>query len=114
MYYCSDAEADREAYSAAAKPLAKAYREYLQFVTVNSGEYPEMPRTLGIASSIGLAVENPHTGQTFPYRNSRSNSSALTAAEVGEFIAEISQGKVEAWNGVFEPDQDAAAGHDEL
>ncbi|KND94342.1 Protein disulfide-isomerase [Tolypocladium ophioglossoides CBS 100239] len=116
VHYFSDAEADREAYGKAMKPLARAYREYLQFVTVDSSEYPEMPRTLGVAAGRGLAVENPHTGQAFPYRRSRGDSSALTAAEVGEFIASISRGNVEPWNGGSSSGtvQDVAAAHDEL
>ncbi|KAL3960325.1 hypothetical protein ACCO45_005442 [Purpureocillium lilacinum] len=129
VYYLSDDASEREAYVAAMRPVAKRLREYLQFVTVDSGEFPDMSHALGVASEGGLVVENLHTGQVYPFRGRERESSAeakerhrIPAAEaVEDFIMAIAQGHIEPWNGRYGDGDsmrrdggDDASRHDEL
>ncbi|GJN85040.1 hypothetical protein PLIIFM63780_008604 [Purpureocillium lilacinum] len=129
VYYLSDDASEREAYVAAMRPVTKRLREYLQFVTVDSGEFPDMSHALGVASEGGLVVENLHTGQVYPFRGRERESSAeakerhrIPAAEaVEDFIMAIAQGHIEPWNGRYGDGDsmrrdggDDASRHDEL
>lgn len=58
------------------RPLAKRHGAYLQLVTVDLTEYPDMTRALGVASATGL-VENAHTGQAYPYRGGEPTPEAV-------------------------------------
>lgn len=53
-----------------------------------------MPASLGVAAKRGLVVQNPHTGEVFPFRHK-----LVDAESVSNFIMSISEGKVEAWDG---------------
>ncbi|KAH0490532.1 hypothetical protein TgHK011_001997 [Trichoderma gracile] len=106
VYYFSNNEADREAYIKALKPIAQRYAEFLQFVTVDSREYPDMPRNLGVRSAGGLAVQNVHNGQIFPFRGD-----AASPGQVDQFIVAISEGRAQPWDGRSEEGLEA---HDEL
>ncbi|KAL6864127.1 hypothetical protein J3F83DRAFT_761981 [Trichoderma novae-zelandiae] len=106
VYYFSNKEADREAYTRALKPVAQRYAEFLQFVTVDSLEYPDMPRNLGVGSTGGLAVQNVHNGQIFSFRGD-----AASSGQVDRFIVAISEGRAQPWDGTFDEGQEA---HDEL
>ncbi|PHH72341.1 hypothetical protein CDD82_6026 [Ophiocordyceps australis] len=97
VYYLSDDETWREAQARIMNPLAKQYGDYLQFVTVDSAEYPELPRNLGLAARQGLVVENRHTGDKFPYPSAAA--SALDVNAVAQFIDAIAQGSVMPWKG---------------
>lgn len=79
------------------KPLAKTYQEYLKFVTVDTTEYPDMSRAMGLQLDKGLVVENTHNGQMFPYRGSSGDS--VAEEDVAAFITAISQGSVQPWTG---------------
>lgn len=118
VYYFSDDAQDRDAYTRDIKPVARAYKEYLQLVTVDSSEYPDMARGMGISSKHGLAVRNPHNGQVFPLPDSGYGSNGRISADaVSRFIVSISEGKVQPWDGRFATDEGSAAskaGHDEL
>ncbi|EGR48750.1 ER-resident thioredoxin, partial [Trichoderma reesei QM6a] len=107
VYYFSNNEADREAYVKALKPIAQRYAEFLQFVTVDSGEYPDMLRNLGVRSAGGLAVQNVHNGHIFPFRG----DAAASPGQVDQFIVAISEGRAQPWDGRFDEGQEA---HDEL
>ncbi|TFA99458.1 hypothetical protein CCMA1212_008816 [Trichoderma ghanense] len=106
VYYFTNNEADREAYTKALKPVARRYAEFLQFVTVDSREYPDMPRNLGVRSTGGLAVQNVHNGQIFPFKGD-----AVSSGQVDQFIVAISEGRAQPWDGGFDEGQEA---HDEL
>ncbi|KAL7819284.1 ER-resident thioredoxin [Trichoderma aethiopicum] len=106
VYYFSNNEADREAYVKALKPVAQRYAEFLQFVTVDSREYPDMPRNLGVRSAGGLAVQNVHNGQIFPFRGN-----GALPAQIDQFIVAISEGRAQPWDGRFDEEKEA---HDEL
>lgn len=106
VYYLSDSEEGRETYTKALKQVAGRYAEFLQFVTVDSNEYPDMARNLGVRSSGGLAVQNIHNGQVFPFRGDASSPDAID-----QFIVAISEGRAQPWDGTFDEDLEA---HDEL
>jgi protein disulfide-isomerase A1 len=103
VYYLSNSEKGRETYTKALKQVASRYAEFLQFVTVDSNEYPDMARNLGVRSSGGLAVQNIHNGQVFPFRGDASSPDA-----VDQFIVAISEGRAQPWDGTFDE------AHDEL
>ena len=114
MYYFSPSSKDREAWAAATRPLARTYAQYLAFVTVDSAAYPEMVSGLGVPGGMagaGVSVSNPRMGQVFPMAG--SGTEALES-----FITEISQGRVEPWDGVMrqeeEPKQSSDEPRDEL
>ncbi|KAL2071719.1 hypothetical protein VTL71DRAFT_12954, partial [Oculimacula yallundae] len=105
-YFTSNAE-DRSAYVASIKPLAKTYKEYLNFVTVDSVELGHMLPTLGLSpdAETALAVYNPMYGQAFPF-----NDGEITAKAVESFVLGIAQGKVQPLGSQARPSE----GHTEL
>jgi len=128
VHYFTSSEEDREVYVAGIRTLASRYREYLNFVTVDTNEYPDMVATVGHrrgASGV-LAVQNPHSWQAFPL----PEGTKITADVVEQFLNDIIQEKVTPWDGtlnvggpaggqnserVVEVQEDGSnAGHDEL
>ncbi|RFU78849.1 disulfide-isomerase [Trichoderma arundinaceum] len=115
VFYLSKKEADREAYAKNLKRIAQRYAEFLKFVTVDAGEYPDMARNLGVRSSGGIAVQNVHNGQIFPFRGD-----AASPDEVDQFIVAISEGRAQPWDGAVveeeeeEQEQESRGNHDEL
>ncbi|PON29761.1 hypothetical protein TGAM01_v201127 [Trichoderma gamsii] len=103
VFYLYKTEAQREAYTKNLKGTAQRYAEFLTFVTVDSNEYPDMARNLGIRSTGGLAVQNVHNGQVFPFKGDITSPS-----EIDQFIVAISEGRAQPWDGTFDE------GHDEL
>lgn len=92
------------------RPLAKRYEEYLNFMTVDVLEYPEMVPAMGLPKGAkhGIVVQNPAVGQIFPMRNVKG----LTPEKIDAWIVDISSGKVKPWDGT--PVAAEAVGHDEL
>lgn len=104
VYYLFKTEAQREAYTKNVKSTAQRYAEFLRFVTVDSNEYPDMARNLGIRSAAGgLAVQNVHNGQVFLFKGD-----ITLPNEIDQFIVTISEGRAQPWDGTFDE------GHDEL
>ncbi|KAI0007510.1 thioredoxin-like domain-containing protein [Xylariaceae sp. FL0662B] len=97
VFYFATASKDREAYVDAMRPVAKMYKEYLNFVTVDANEYADLATMLGLTSGSfpALAVQNPMFGQVFPY----SQRAKITPETVGAFVMDIVQGKVKPWDG---------------
>jgi protein disulfide-isomerase A1 len=95
VVYFTDSEVDREEYVKATRALAKKYREYLAFVTVDTDEYPDMVAAMGHAPGATgvLALQNPHNWQVFPLAGD------VDPASIEAFIVEISQGQVQPWDG---------------
>lgn len=89
----------RDAYVDAVRPLAKKYRDYLSFVTVDADEYPDMAPALGLPAGRlpALAVQNPSFGQAFPFRGAE-----ISAETVDHFVLDIVEGKVPPWAGEVE------------
>jgi protein disulfide-isomerase A1 len=75
------------------KPLAKKFKEYLNFVTVDAVEYGHMLHALGLqdTGSPALAVLNPMYGQAF----SLDQKKKITPDVVESFVMDIVQGKVQ-------------------
>jgi protein disulfide-isomerase A1 len=88
------------------KPLAKKYKEYLNFVTVDAVEYGHMIPVLGLqaGSTPALAVFNPMHGQAFSY----DQEWQIRPEAVERFVLDIVQGKVPPYGSV------AAGPHTEL
>ncbi|KAH9218735.1 thioredoxin-like domain-containing protein [Leptodontidium sp. 2 PMI_412] len=107
VYYFTSSDEDRSAYIASVKPLAKTYKEYLNFVTVDIVELGHMLPALGLApdSEAALAVYNPMYGQAFPF-----NEDEITPKAVENFVMDIAQGKIQPL-GVQTP---PVEGHTEL
>ncbi|KAK1977313.1 hypothetical protein LZ30DRAFT_732030 [Colletotrichum cereale] len=93
-YFFSKKEGDLDAWTSAVKPLARKYHEYITFVTVDLGEYPEMPALFGLRpdASEGVAVQNPSVGLAFPFKGEK-----ITVEAVDRLIIDISEGNADAW-----------------
>ena len=106
VYYLARTEKELNEYKTLLKPLAKKYKEYLSFVTVDAVEYGHMIPALGLqaGSSPALAVFNPMYGQAFPYDQGRN----IRPEAVESFVLDIVQGKVQPYGSV------AAGPHTEL
>jgi protein disulfide-isomerase A1 len=93
VYYFALNPQDLDNYRAALKPLAKKFKEYLNFVTVDAVEYGHMLPALGLRDSgfPALAVFNPMYGQAFPYDQEKE----ITPEVVQSFVMDIVQGKVQ-------------------
>ncbi|KAI0856893.1 thioredoxin-like domain-containing protein [Xylaria cubensis] len=101
---------EREAFVKEMRPVAKMYKEYLSFVTVDADEYADFAVPLGLTPGVfpALAVQNPMYGQTFPY----PSGAEISPETVGAFVMDIVQGKVNPWDG--ESRQEKVQKHDEL
>lgn len=104
VHYCVRNDKDREEYVAEMRPLARKYEEYLHFVTTDVHEYADAAEMMGLQrGATGLSVQNPNTGDVFPY----TRKERISAGTVEAFLIDIIQGKVPPWK----PD---GARHDEL
>jgi len=117
VHYFVATEAQRQAYLREMRPLAKKYREYLAFTTIDAAEYGDMQASLGLrpGTAGGLSVQNPSNGDVFPY----SGAYAISLPVVEQFLVDIIQGKIKPWvgPGLDSGNGGAAAkgkGHDEL
>lgn len=74
--------------------MAKQYHEYITFVTVDLGEYPDMPALFGLPADAteSVAVYNPAVGLAFPFKGGK-----ITVDAVAQHIADISEGNADAW-----------------
>ncbi|KAI0512913.1 hypothetical protein F5B22DRAFT_613743 [Xylaria bambusicola] len=110
VFFFAMSSNEREAYVNKMRPVAKMYKEYLSFVTVDGDEYADFAAPLGLAAGEfpALSVQNPRVGQTFPY----PSGADITPETVGAFVMDIVQGKVKPWDG--QRRQDKTRAHDEL
>lgn len=107
VYYFYDDEHARRAYVASLQPLARLYRDYLAFVTVDAREYGDLLAGLGLGLGLGddavpLAVQNPSTGDVYPYATQGQgqdhvDGSMVSADAVERFLVGIVQGQVAPW-----------------
>ncbi|KAF6790010.1 protein disulfide isomerase [Colletotrichum sojae] len=95
VYFFARVDEYLDAWTSAVIPLAKKFHQYITFVTVDLNDYPEMPTHFGLPQNIddAVALQNPATGQVFPF------TGEITIDAVEEFITDISEGKVEPWDG---------------
>ncbi|KAJ8130926.1 hypothetical protein O1611_g2697 [Lasiodiplodia mahajangana] len=110
VLFFAETSDEREEYIKKMRPVAKMYKEYLSFVTVDANEYADFTVPLGLTPGIfpALAVQNPMYGQTFPY----DSGAEISPETVGAFVMDIVQGKVKPWDGRSR--QETAQTHDEL
>jgi protein disulfide-isomerase A1 len=108
VHYFVATDAERQEYVSTMRPLAKKYQEYLNFVTTDVNEYPEVVHMLGHATAAArvLSVQNPTNGQVFPYWG----NDGISVVVVEEFLVEIANGNVQPWDGTAR----GTTGHDEL
>ncbi|KAJ2980788.1 hypothetical protein NUW58_g6855 [Xylaria curta] len=111
VLFFATSSGEREAFADEMRQVAKMYKEYLSFVTVDANEYGDFAVPLGLTPGVfpALAVQNPMYGQVFPY-TSRAKISPET---VGAFVMDIVQKKVKPWDGQSRPEEVVQA-HDEL
>ncbi|KAI2465625.1 thioredoxin-like domain-containing protein [Annulohypoxylon bovei var. microspora] len=112
VFYFITSSQERDSYVAAMRSVAKMYKEYLSFVTVDAGEYGDLAAPLGLVPGAfpALSVQNPMFGQVFPYPRAKQ----ITPEAVGGFLMDIVQGKVQPWDGTFSADAAGEHTHDEL
>ncbi|KAI1110974.1 hypothetical protein F5Y14DRAFT_335066 [Nemania sp. NC0429] len=110
VYFFAASSSEREAFVDNMRPVAKMYKEYLSFVTVDAIEYADFALPLGLTPGAfpALAVQNPMYGQAFPY----PSGAEITAEAIGAFVMDIVQGKVKPWDGKSR--QENTQTHDEL
>lgn len=95
--------------------MAKKYKEYLSFVTVDAQEYEHMLPSLGHEHSDvpAVSVFNPMYGQVFPF--SKKERGSITASSVENFVLDIVQGKVQPGvSGGGEEKEKVEIVHDEM
>jgi protein disulfide-isomerase A1 len=92
LHYFFSAPDQKEKYRADMRPLAKKYAEFLHFALTDVNEYPEMLRHMGLkpGSKTGLSLENPNTGEVFPY----AGKGKVTPQRVEDFLNDVIDGKV--------------------
>ncbi|KAJ9149893.1 Thioredoxin-like fold protein [Pleurostoma richardsiae] len=95
VHFVVSNEAEKQKYVDAMRPLAKKYSEYLVFTTIDANEYPEMLAPLGLprGSSKGLSVQNPSSGDVFPY----TSKTAISVEVVESFLMNIIRGNIKPW-----------------
>ncbi|KAI1424826.1 thioredoxin-like domain-containing protein [Xylaria sp. FL1777] len=110
VFFFSTSSDEREEYVNKMRPVAKMYKEYLSFVTVDGNEYADFAMPLGLTAGAfpGLSVQNPMYGQTFPF----PSGAEISPETVGAFVMDIVNGKVKPWDG--QSRQDKVRPHDEL
>ncbi|KAK9416616.1 putative Thioredoxin-like domain-containing protein [Seiridium unicorne] len=110
VYYLANTRKERDEYVDAVRPLAKKYREFISFVTVDAIEYGAMTSVLGLRgdSFPALAIENPGRGQIFPF-----TKQDIVPDAIEQFILDIAGGKVQPWSSLPIPDP-VGPTHDEL
>ncbi|KAK1953534.1 hypothetical protein LY78DRAFT_675157 [Colletotrichum sublineola] len=93
-YFFSKKGGDLDAWTSAVKPLARKYHEYITFVTVDLGEYPEMQALFGLHADAaeGFALQNPSVGLAFPFKGGK-----ITVEAMDRHILDISEGNADAW-----------------
>ncbi|CAK7231001.1 hypothetical protein SCUCBS95973_007764 [Sporothrix curviconia] len=98
LHYLTDGgDADKTAFRDSVRPLAKQYRDFVQFAVTDLADYPEMLTAFGLDAHAtrGLALQNLATRELFPYRSRTKPITAAAAAGIVEdFLNEIADGNV--------------------
>ncbi|KAF8848341.1 hypothetical protein BDZ45DRAFT_681286 [Acephala macrosclerotiorum] len=112
VYFFAATPTERDAYKASLKPVAKKYKEYLNFVTVDAVEYGHMLPALGhVKGSLpAVSVFNPIYGQVFPF----AKGNKVSAESVEGFVMDIVQGKVQPWTPGDGQQEKVRIVHDEM
>lgn len=96
MHYFATTDAEKEAYRQEVRPLAKKYIEFLHFAITDATEYPGMLAAAGLGPNqkTGLALENPNTGDLFPFVGGHK----ITAAAIEAFLGDVTSGRLQPGN----------------
>ena len=91
IYIFTLSEEESASFGNMLRPLAKRYREYLSFVTVDAVEYLPMAKSMGLRAETfpGLVIQNPILGQIFVF----DEMQAIKVDSVERFILDIVQGR---------------------
>ncbi|ORY56842.1 thioredoxin-like domain-containing protein [Pseudomassariella vexata] len=97
VYYFATDLQRQNSYVNMMRPVAKKYREYLSFVTVDANEYGDMALALGIPAESfpAISVQNPMYGQVFPL----DTAAEITPETIEALVLEIASGKRSPWDG---------------
>ena len=92
------------------REVAKKYRDFLHFAITDQNEYGETMPLMGLKQGQkgGLALQNPNTGEMFPYKGGKK----VTPDVVEKFLDDVIEGKIKPWEGSRL--NQFGAGHDEL
>lgn len=112
IYIFAVTPSERSHYQSLLMPLAKMYREYINFVTVDAVEYAHMAPGLGLDAGNfpALALQNPMFGQVFPFEARKQ----IIVKEVEGWVLNIVAGRVLPWNGMSGRDGSKGLMKDEL
>jgi len=93
------------------REVAKKYRDFLHFTITDQNEYGDTMPMLGLKKGQkgGLVLQNPNTGEIFPYRGGKK----VDPDVVELFLDSVIEGKIPAWEG-SPMNQFGGRGHDEL
>ena len=99
LHYFFTTQPEKDSYRKEMRPLAKKYAEFLHFTLNDANEYPEMVTFMGLeaGSKTGLSLQNPNTGDVFPYR--QKTKKRITPAMVERFLEDVIDGKVRPLGG---------------
>ncbi len=96
VYYVTEDEADRTAFTRLARP-AQVKHKYLQFVTVDPQDYPNLPGLVGIGPGRrGLSMWNNQDFKIYVH------SGELEAGAIDAFISAAMSGTAPSWDGTLE------------
>lgn len=111
LHYFASTEAEKEAYRAEIRPLAKKYSGKLKFIIRDLNEYSDLLGGSGGAtdSTTALVLENSAAGALYPF----PGSVKLMADDVERHLIDISSGKLQPANRSPGKEQHES-GHDEL
>ena len=89
-------------------PIAKTYKDYVNFVTIDSEDYGHMAAGLGLSENHypAFTVYSAWKDQVFPLPQTQT----VAVETVEAFLLEILQGQREPWN----PEKPRGGRHDEL
>jgi protein disulfide-isomerase A1 len=98
LYIFASASSERSHYQDMLKPLAKKYKDYINFVTIDAMEYAHMAPGLGLKddSFPAVALLNPMFGQVFPFQAEKSGKEISLEVLEG-WVLDIVGGKVKPW-----------------
>ncbi|KAG9239732.1 thioredoxin-like domain-containing protein [Amylocarpus encephaloides] len=95
VYIFANTDASISTFKTEFTPLAKKFKEYLSFVTIDAREYGHMLETLGLQKGKlpAAAVYNPSFGQMFPF----DQEIEVEPKVIDAFVIDIVQGIIKPW-----------------
>ncbi|KAK4198638.1 protein disulfide-isomerase [Triangularia verruculosa] len=93
LHYFASTNAEKEAYRAQIRPLAKKFAESLRFTITDTNTYPDMLATIGAMAGMtaAMALENLTTGALYAF----PSSGKLEADNFERFLGDINSGRLQ-------------------